>query len=188
MITKRNYTIRSRKRKETAWMAFGIAAVGIFLGVAIFCMIAVGTAYAEEAETWHCWVMCRPGSERQLNEIMIRERPTKKADATGAAAAGDSMQTDYEEKGGWLHVVDLANETGDGWIFGGYIVYEEPKTINRLAEVHAKGRVHCRKWINGPHKGWVRSGDTVEVYMIADGWAVTNKGYIRCEYLEVPQR
>ena len=31
---------------------------------------------------------------------------------------------------------------------------------------------------------WYRDGDRVNVYWLADGWAVTDKGYIRYEYLE----
>lgn len=171
-------------RKERIIYRIGITALGIFLGVAAFCLQVITWAGAEDApeETWACWVMCQPGGE-----VMIRERPGRKAPAVGAAACGERMRTDWEERDGWVHLVDVNNETGEGWIFGGYIVCEEPREVNRLAEVHARGRVACRKWIGGKRRSWIRSGDTVEVYLAADGWAVTNRGFIRAEYLEVPE-
>ena len=41
--------------------------------------------------------------------------------------------------------------------------------------------------MNGPKvdgKGYLVNGSTVQVFCTADGWAVTNRGYIMDEYLE----
>lgn len=168
-------------RKERIYYEIGVAAIGIFLGVALFCLQVITGAHAEEVETWNCWVMCQPGSE-----VLIRDKPKKRAEIVGAAASGSRMRTDYEERNGYLHLVDVNNETGDGWIYAGYIVYEEPDATETEMLIDSRGRVACRRWIGGKRKSWAKPGSSVTVYMTADGWAVTDRGYIRCEYLGVP--
>jgi hypothetical protein len=37
-------------------------------------------------------------------------------------------------------------------------------------------------------KPWLKNGQFVDVFLIADGWAVTSRGYIRAEYLDVSPR
>lgn len=35
---------------------------------------------------------------------------------------------------------------------------------------------------------WLTNGQFVDVFLMADGWAVTSRGYIRAEYLDVSAR
>ena len=55
----------------------------------------------------------------------------------------------------------------------------------------AKSRVACRRWVNGPQiedngrPRWLVNGSNVSVFYIAEGWAVTSRGYIQSEWLEV---
>ena len=87
---------------------------------------------------------------------------------------------------GWIRVYGIG-EYGEGWIYCGYVVTEEPQMIGKQYRVNSNGRVIIRKWMNGPKvdgKGYLVNGSTVTVFCIADGWAMTNRGYIKAEFLE----
>lgn len=165
-------------KREMVYMIAGILAIGIFLGVALSCFVVIRAAEAEDGMEYYCWALCRPGSE-----VLIRERPGRRSAVVGAVTCGDRMRTDWREKDGWLHVTGLANETGEGWISTRYIVFTEPEMIEEEREIVGGGRVACRKWIEGKRYGWIRSGSFVQVYAMADGWAVTNKGYMQSRYI-----
>ena len=77
-------------------------------------------------------------------------------------------------------------EYGEGWIFAGNTVEDQPVKLEKArANVAASGRVMSYRWVNGGKNKWVQVGAEVKVYGWSDQWAVTNKGYIRTEYLEV---
>ena len=160
-------------------MVIGIFALGMFAGVAISCAVYMGSAEAEDGFVYRCWAMCRPGSE-----VMIREKPNKRAAVVGAVSAGRQMWTDWQEKNGWLHLVDVSSEAGEGWIYEGYVVFTEPREIGGEMRIRANGRVACRSWIGGKRTGWARNGEAVKVYWIADDIAMTDRGFILSEYLE----
>ena len=74
------------------------------------------------------------------------------------------------------------------WIYSGYVVTEEPEEIRDTRVVVAREQVACRRWVNGPKiegREWLKNGTEVQVFYIAEGWAVTNLGYIQAEWLEV---
>ena len=169
-------------KRELAWMIAGVLAIGMFLGVALSCFVAIRAAEAEDMR-YPCWALCRPGTDEQPNEVLIRAKPEKRAEVVGAVSCGQRMITDGKEKSGWIHVTELANETGDGWISARYVVYCEPRMINAEREIVGGGRVACRKWIDGKRTAWAKSGSRVTVYAVADGWAVTSKGYIQSRYI-----
>ena len=171
--------MRALTRSELVWFVIGVLAIGIFLGVALSCVIYLGDAEAEDDLVYKCWIMCQPGTD-----VAIREKPNKKSCVVGSAESCTQMWTDWQEKDGWIHVVDVNNETGEGWIHEGYIVFEEPQIVNQEMHIAGCRRVACRKWIGGPRSKWAKSGGKVTVYLIADGWAVTNRGYIQSEYLK----
>lgn len=172
----------STKRIRTAkhiWMMLGVVAIGVFLGIAAVCCIAIGSIGSAKAEeTRDCWVMCRPGSD-----VMIREKPGKRARAVGAACSGAHYTTDDMEADGWIHLVGVANETGEGWIFGGYIVYREPERVDAERTIRSNGRVALRRWIGGKRTGWIRDGQKVRVYWMTGKVAVTDRGFIAAEYI-----
>ena len=164
-------------RKERRWMDAGMAAIGVFLGVAVFCVMVLlwSPACAEEAD---CWVMCSPG-----DYVNIRRSPDRHSEACGWAETGMRFRTDWVEKNGFVHLLGVT-EYGEGWISAGYVVYEEPRILDTETAITGKGRVASRKHIGGDRKKWMKPGDTVTVYSAADGWAVTDRGWIRTEYLE----
>ena len=53
--------------------------------------------------------------------------------------------------------------------------------------IHDQAIVGLR-WVDGPQVArspWLRNGSSVQVFYIAGDWAVTSRGYIRTEWLEV---
>ena len=166
-------------KSEIAWMMLGVLCIGIFIGVAASCIVVVNSANAEEELTYQCWVLCEPESD-----VLIRTGAGKRYSVCGSAMCGQLLWTDWKEKNGWLHIVDLKNETGEGWIYEGYVVFEEPDAVDKNMQVTGCRRVACRRWIDGKRKGWAKSGSSVFVYVITSEWAVTNKGYIQSDYLK----
>ena len=165
-------------KKELSYLIAGVLAIGMFLGVALCCFVVINAAEADEIYG-QCWAICQPESE-----VLIREKPGKKAEVVGAVRSGYWMRTDWREKDGWLHVIDLANETGEGWIYEGYVVFTEPREVDAEMKIARGGRVACRRWIGGQRKAWAKPGTTVTVYWMTGEWAVTNKGFIQSQYLE----
>lgn len=152
---------------------------GIMLGIGI-CGIVLSEATAEDAETYSCWVLCRP----ETGGVLVREKPQKKSAEIALVDCGRCMETDQREKNGYVHVFGLAAEEDSGWISARYVLWSEPKEINHKMLVRAEGRVAARKWIEGPVARWIQPGETVTVYWKSSEWAVTDLGYIRSEFIE----
>lgn len=164
-------------KRELAFLVAGVFALGLFAGVALSCVVVLNAAQAEES-IMPCWILCRPGTE-----VLVREKAGRRAAVCGAVSCGAELMTDGREKGGYLHLVDVANETGEGWVYTGYVVYTEPEIVNEEREIVGGGRVACRKWIDGKRTAWAKEGSTVTVYAAADGWAVTSKGFIQRRFI-----
>lgn len=131
-----------------------------------------------EASFCTCYVMCK-------SYVNVRRTPDKRGQEVGYLECGDWFNTDADSKNGYIRVYGIG-EFGEGWIYCGFVVTEEPKRIDRKCAVSANGRVACRRWMGGPktENPWITSGTEVMVYCAADGWALTSRGYIRSEYLE----
>lgn len=122
------------------------------------------------------WVVCQPNSY-----VNIRARASGRSDTVGYAGCGDEFETDGRKKAGFVHVY-ASIEGGEGWICAGYLVNEKPEFIGKKMTVSALGRVNARRTVNGKRRCWVRPGETVMVYWMAE-WAVTDKGFIRSDFL-----
>ena len=129
------------------------------------------------AETEPMWVFCD-------DVLLVREGPKKSCTATGELEAGTMVWTDGTVRNGYCHLINLANETGDGWVKRSYLTGEEPMRIDREATVASKGRLAARRSAGGERKAWLKPGSTLNVYWITAEWAVTNKGYVMLKYLE----
>jgi len=74
-------------------------------------------------------------------------------------------------------------------VYCGYVVTEKPEKIGERYVCVAKKQVACRRWMAGPQlegrAAWMKNGEFCEVFLMADGWAVTSRGYIKSEWLEV---
>ena len=174
MKHQKHYTIFD-KEKIVAFIA--LLAVLITVVVAITVSVCKG-----EDALVRCWVMCKPG-----NYVNVRRVPSKSGKEVGYLDAGDWFETDAVSADGFIRCYDIG-EYGEGWVYCGYVVTEEPEVINETYVCCAPKRVACRRWIGGPQVSgcpWLVNLSTVYVYYIADGWACTNLGYIKAEYLEV---
>jgi hypothetical protein len=177
MNNRRNYnTDRSFRAR---WLL-------IFLLLAVVCAgigYMIGTAAQAEDQTVMCWVMCKPG-----NFVNVRKNPNKNSEIVGYLDCGDDFKTDAEIRNGFIHVYGIG-EYGEGWVYCGYVATEKPEAVFQNYVCVAKNRVACRRWMNGPRiegrSGWLYNLDTVSVFYIADGWAMTSRGYIQSEWLEV---
>jgi len=156
-----------------------VALVGALLLLGwIVNVISMETAVADEP-LYECWVFCNPESE-----VMIRSKPSRKSEIVGTAVCGNRYRTEWTEKNGYVHVSDVGNESGEGWISARYIAASEPRMTDYTVIVKAKGRVAVREYPDGKRKRWVYPDTELRVYCIADGWAVTEIGYIMTSFLE----
>lgn len=131
-------------------------------------------------DEYRVYVLCNPKTP-----VNVRSRPKKGTTIVGRLDFGDWVLTEGEERNGFLRVYGIG-EAGDGWLFAGYAVKDEPEKLERAwAYVAASGRVKSYRWIGGKQKKWMNVCDEVKVYAISDEWAYTSKGYIRTKYLEV---
>ena len=163
-------------RKHLSWLSIILRAVLIVL---IIQSLYVIIGRAEENQ---CWALCKP-----RDHVNLREEPRKDSKSVGWLECGDSFYTDGIIKNGWLHVLDVGE--CDCWIYAGYVSFEAPVYVDEQYVCVAKKWVACRRWVNGPQikgrRGWLHNGTNVNVHYIAGDWAVTDRGYIRSEWLEV---
>lgn len=133
-----------------------------------------------EEEYTDAYIFCQPGSA-----VSVRENPRKTSFAGGELTIGDVVHLDGKKRNGYYHCVNMANETGDGWVSCKYIVFDEPVYINREATVISKGRLAARNTINGKVKRWLKPQSTLTVYYMTEEWCVTDKGYVKTKYMEL---
>lgn len=140
-------------------------------------LAAVFTAVAEDKQVF---IFCNPKTC-----VNVRRSAKKGSEVAGRLDFGDWVQTDGKKKNGFLHVIGIG-EYGEGWIFAGYVVEDQPVKLEKAwATVAASGRVMSYRWVDGLKNGWVNVCDDVQVLGWSEEWAITNKGYIRTKYLEV---
>lgn len=140
--------------------------------------VLVFAVFAEEYGpiTENVWVLCQPDSF-----VYIRERPSGRSQEAGRAECGDVFETEGKKTNGFLHVY-AAVEAGEGWISLGYIVWEKPEPVFETRHIKSRGRVNARRTIGGKRRCWLKDGDEIKVYWMAE-WAVTNKGFVKAEYI-----
>ena len=151
--------------------------IALLVGAVWGCIWAFRTVGLAE-EQMDCWVICQP-----TDYVNVRRRPGRRSEIVGRAEAGMRFQTDGKEKSGFIHVIGVG-EYGEGWISSGYVSWSRPEDMDREMEISSRGRVACRKCIGGKRRCWALDGEKVRVYWMADGWAVTSRGFIQSQYLE----
>ena len=115
-------------------------------------------------------------------KVNIRSKPRKNSAVVAWIECGQMVHTDGREKNGFIHVVDLPAEITEGWIYCGYLADEEPVKRTYQAEVY-EGSVIARSSMGGRRLCKLKEGKIVTVYAKTHSWAVTNKGYILCDWL-----
>ena len=175
----RPYPEEKRKKKLNR---FQIALRVIRVAVIIAAVIIL--ACRAEDVTITCYALCKPG-----DRVNLRIDPRKDSKSVGWLECGDSFQTDGESRNGWIRVLDAGD--CECWIYSGYVIEDQPEMIGENYVCVARERVACRRWVDGPqiringHLSWLKNGNTVSVFYIAGDWAVTSRGYIKAEWLEV---
>lgn len=148
-------------------------------------LLMLPAAMAEEA-TWS--VLCQPDSY-----VSIRGRASTSGSVEGRLYLGDAVTVDKlatDDQGrSWAHCIGLSVEAGSGWVCAGYLAQGEATVYEQGAAgvIKANGRVAARKSIDGERREWLRDGDTATVWGVCGNWAVTDKGYVKAEYLEVAE-
>ena len=173
LTVHRKYSIFDRE-KIVGFIA--ILAVAVVIGIAIGAWCFGEEAYAT------CWVMCKPGSR-----VEIRATPDKGGISEGWLDCGDSFETDAETEEGWIHCIGVG-DAEEGWIYLGYVTTRKPEKVGERYVCVANNRVACRKWMAGPQideRPWMYNGEFCEVFITDGEWAVTSRGYIKAEWLEV---
>ena len=132
---------------------------------------------AAVAENYTVYVLCQPDSF-----VYVRQFPKRDAQEAGYAELGDELTTDGTKRNGFLWVGGFE---GGGWIYSGFVT-RCPVTVARIeTEVESRGRVACRRYINGTRRKWLKNGQKVVVFAFADDWTITNQGFIQTQYLGV---
>lgn len=119
-----------------------------------------------------------------VDYVNVRPFPNRKGDPLGRLESGDKVFLDGRKKNGFLHVIDTGMEDS-GWVYAGYIVYDEPVRVYQSATIVSKGRLRARKYVNGKRTRWLKPLASVKVYWWSDEWCCTNCGYIQTKYLEL---
>lgn len=137
-------------------------------------------AHGEEiaGETW--WVLCSPEGE-----VNIRSRPTTDSDTEGWMTCGETVEV-ADTKARWAQCVNLQREASIGWVHRGYLVAGAVEVHDKPLSmvVVGRGRVAARRSVEGSRRKWLNPRDRVVVYAAGGGWAVTDQGFVKSEYLE----
>ena len=179
MNNRKDYTTSNDKKARKLLIALLILVV--VAGTIYLAAINARSAAAED-QLITCWVMCKPGGQ-----VNVRRKPTTDSKSETQLDCGEEILTDGDTEDGWLRVYGVG-ENGGGWVYVGFVVTEKPECIGQRYVCVAKKQVACRRWIGGPvidgRAGWLQNGENVEVFLMADGWAVTSRGYVQSEWLE----
>lgn len=133
-----------------------------------------------------CFVVSAAAETKYIlvqSELNVRGRPSLGSEIHGRLFTGDSVNVVRKYRG-WYFLRDLPSEEGCGWISEKYTVSEPVTELRNVqAIIEADGRVAIRDSVNGKRKSWVYPGDIVQVYGTSEVWSVTDRGYIKTEYL-----
>ena len=124
------------------------------------------------------FIICNPQSY-----VCVRNTPKKGGKEAGRFDCGDYVRSDGVKKNGYLHITEAME--GDGWIYAGNVVDDPPVIEKQKMRVNSNSNVICRRSVYGRKVGILTNGDVVTVYARSEEWAVTDKGYIMTEFLEV---
>ena len=155
-----------------------LAALALVLWIAH----AIG-AVAEEPEPNYqtLYVMCKPKSF-----VYVRPFPKKGDETAGRVECGDEVLTLGEKRGKYIKIYSPSFDSAECWVHRGYLTEEKPEIFEdgKTFVIRAKGRVAVRRYIRGARRVWIQPGKTVTVYAMTSEWTLTNRGYIKTEFLE----
>jgi len=165
------YPEEMRKKLSPFSIALRIILVVVMLAAVIIVASRAEDVYAKG------WILCK-------DYVLIRTTPSRSASECGQLDPGDEIEIDGETADGFAHIVSPC----DGWVWAGNITFAQVEKIDDTMVVVARKQVACRRWIDGPQiedNKWAKNGTEVKVFYMSEEWAVTSRGYIRSEWLEV---
>ena len=132
-----------------------------------------------ESMTVKAWVLCQ-----QADYINVRSTASKKGEAIGWLNCGDEVDLSGKAQNGFAEIVNGIDTAKSAWVYAGYIVFDRPVWSGRQMFVASNARVAARKCVEGEVRRWLQPGDVVTVYWESAEWSVTNRGFVKTEYLE----
>ena len=136
-------------------------------------------ACAKTDDTVTVWILCQPS-----DYVNVRATPSTKAEQVGFLDPCDEITIDVNAKNGFFPIVYPPFER-EGYVSARYVSTEKPEWKNgELYAVCANVRVAARRWMDGPCIDWIVNGSKVQVFYYTPTWCVTNRGFIKTEYLE----
>lgn len=142
------------------------------LAILLALFLLIGSAVADSL-----YILCQPDSF-----VNVRAFPRKGAEIAGRVELGDELETDGVRRNGYIHVCGFE---GGGWISTGFVTFTPVTVFKAETQINAKGRVACRRSINGTRRKWLSDGQKVVIFAFSDDWAITNQGFIKVRYLGV---
>lgn len=154
--------------------------IAIFLAILISAAILiVCNADAEKIEIETGWIICET-----TTRVNIRSHPSNHSQIYGFIECGEEIHLDGIRDGHWVHIIDAGTESDEGWVYDGYIT-DSPVTIETHDCETTVAKLRVRKCIDGKITKTLRKGTSVTVYAMSADWAITNKGYIKTEFLQI---
>jgi hypothetical protein len=140
--------------------------------IILLAVLIVSTAAGAET----VYTLCQPNSF-----VYARIHPRRGSEVVGRLELGDAIETDGVRRNGFLLVYGF--ETGEAWVNAGFLT-RCPVTVETVqGQIVSKGRVACRRSINGTRRKWLKNGAEVVIYAVSDDWSITNKGFVQTRYL-----
>ena len=140
----------------------------------------LSTVHAEECET--AYAIC------VMDDVVnIRATPKNRGEWIGYLNPGDEVHMDGKKQNGYAHCVDMNTESGDGWVFAGYLVNDRPELVDCEAVIISNGRLAARKYVNGKRTKWLKPNAELHVYYMSGEWCSTNCGYVQTMFLRLEE-
>ena len=178
MNNQKHYTTQTMSRKDFRFFGWGMFALGAFFGAVIVMIVVLFTSPAYAEDLTERRVICSPNGW-----VNIREKPKLSSAESGRLYLGDTVTTDGRKQNGFLHIVDVGTEAGEGWVFAAYMTDDE-LWIDETGATVARKNVRLRKAPGGEVIRMLRKGERLTVYAWTGLWAVTDKGFVQIEFLE----
>lgn len=138
----------------------------------VLAVLTISTAATAET----VYVLCQPNSF-----VYAREFPKMGAKVAGYVDLGESLETTGERRNGFVQV--YGTEAGTCWVYAGFLT-AYPVTVETVqTQVISKGRVACRRYINGTRRKWLKNGTEITIFARSAEWSITNQGFIQTQYL-----
>jgi len=176
-----NYNTNHDKETREKRFLLIVLILGIIVAGIAWMIGTAGCKAAAEGATVKAWVLCQPS-----DYINLRARASRKSAAVGRMDCGDAVELDGKTSNGFARVTGITIDSpGEAWIYTGFVVFDRPVWYGEQMEIVGNGRVAARKNICGEVRQWLQPGQMVTVYWKSEEWCVTNRGFVKTQYLEV---